>query len=202
MKRRLLILFTLLAFLGLLRHENVVHADDCAACGPNWNTCMAQAEAALFTCNWAALDGYDLCRADGNPPGQCIDAMDRALAACETSHDNALNSCTNAYNLCLMSCGGGGSGGGGFTQSCVSPAMGNGYSAMCVTQYGGMLASCIDSGAAAFDGWNVDTSGLENCLANSSPSDCCRDQISIIIQARCGCNRDPRNPDCKTCYSF
>src|SRR5258707_358777 len=119
MKRRLLILFTLLAFLGLLKHENVVHAEDCAACGPNWNTCM-----------------------------------------------------------------------------------GNGYSASCVSQYGGMLDSCIADGAAAFDGWNVDTSGLETCLANSSPTDCCRDQIKIIIMQRCGCNRDPRNPDCKSCFSF
>jgi hypothetical protein len=203
MKRRLLILFTLLAFLGVLRYENVVHAEDCGACGPNWNTCVAQAESALFTCNWAAEDAYNLCMADGNPQYVCVWGQFAAEMACDTTHDNAVNSCTNAYNLCLMTCdGGGGSGGGGGTQSCVSPAMGNGYSAMCVDQYGSMLNSCIENGATAFDGWNVDTSGLENCLANSSPSDCCRDQISIIIQARCGCNRHPQNPDCKTCYSF
>ena len=202
MKRRLLILLLLLACLGILRTEDTVQADDCYNCLTSYQQCGNSASSAFSSCEFSALIDWEICMLS-NLSSTCNPPYQQALDNCVSGYEYATLACEQTYSSCLYAnCGGGGGGGGGGTQSCESPAMGNGYSAMCVAQYGSMLSSCIDNGAAAFDGWNIDTSGLETCLANAGANDCCRDFIKIVIEQRCGCNRDQRNPDCKACFSF
>jgi len=204
MKRRLLILFTLVALLVVLRTGEVVRADACTNCGTVYASCTDDAASNFEVCLDLYAQGvYDVCIYNGGMEATCQQDRANAIDECQNNYNELTNMCQANFNSCVASnCSNGGYGGSA-TFSCEPPAVGNGYSASGVALYAGLLDSCVASGADAFNGWNVDTSGYTNCMAGTGdPNLCCRGQISLIIQARCGCNRDPRNSDCKTCYSF